>query len=234
MAEQAAPIGLAAQWPKMLPGCYEALDALVAKRGGKTLPVSAVYLYLYDVCRSQQQAGMMASELTACWLWQRSGLLRAFSPEQTAGLSARAEDGSLRQLPARQLLALKGITYCRVPQLLEMMDGFFCWINEEMARPPELRIQWLSRDQKHSVAQVLPIRQNASLRDCFWAVFSGADEAAQGPGGQQKKRMERMLWKAIPFVLELVGEPCGGKTAGPDEPAAPKQPFWKRWASKKG
>ena len=216
-------IELVELWPQLLPGCYEALDGLLARRtsGGPgrpegKLPVSAVYLYLYDTCRSQQKAGMLASELTACWMWQRFGATRAFDPEHTALLARQAaEDGGLRLLPAENLMALpRPITYCKTPRLLEMMDGFFCWVNEETARPPELRIQWLSGDRKHSVTQVLPLRQGATLRDCFWAACPKAGEPGQTPEHQQAKKMADMLWKAIPFVLRLMREDAVGRPGG--------------------
>ncbi len=237
MAEEILHIRLVEEWPRLLPGCYEALDGLLAKREGKTLPVSAAYLYLYDACRSQQQAGMLASELTACWLWQRSGTVSCFGPERTALLARQAaEDGSLRMQPAVRLLTLPQITYCRAPQLLDMMDGFFCCVNEETARPPELRVQWLSSDQKHSVAQVLPLAQGASLRDCFWAAFPKAHEPEGTPGRQQAKRMADMLWKALPFVWELLQdtgkEPvpaCAGPVLPADAGTKRKPPFWQKW-----
>lgn len=226
-------IELVETWPRLLPGCYEALDELLSRRSDRDpgkLPVSAVYLYIYDVCRSQQKAGMLASELTACWLWQRFGAARVFALEHTALLARQAEDGSLRMLPARQLMALpRPIIYCQAPQLLEMMDGFFCWINEETARDPELRIQWLSNDQKHSVAQVLPLRPGATLRDCFWAAFPKAHEQQETPEQQQAKKMEGMLWKALPFVLELAKE-VGPRPETVENSGVPAEkrrfPFW--------
>lgn len=245
MERQTVQIALAEEWPRLLPGCYEALDGLLAKRGGKTLPVSAVYLYLYDACRNQQQAGMLASELTACWLWQRFGAFRSFDAGQTAQLARKAGEGSLRMQPAARLLALPRSTYCRAPQLLEMMDGFFCWINEETARPPELRVQWLSSDQKHSVTQRLPLAQGASLRDCFYAAFPAAYGPEGTPDQQQAKKMEGMLWQALSFVWELLEDagpgagtapaPKDGAMAPPNAPKTTKKaPFWQRWGRQGG
>lgn len=244
-------IALVEQWPQMLPGCYEALDEALRRRdagragagekmpGGCLLPVRAAYDHLYSVCRSPQQAGMLAAELTACWMWQKTGrTVRVFSPEETAALADKARwRTEWQQQPAQCLLRLpQPILYCRAAGLVSAMDGFFCWVNDNADRGgPELRIQWLSHDQKHSAAQALLLLPGASIHDCMKAAFPepAADPARAG----QQQKMAGMLWKALPFVLELAKEAGPGPEAAKDSgvPAAKRRfPFWPKPKKSKG
>lgn len=239
--DEHAAIALVEQWPRMLPGCYEALDEALCRReagragahektpGAGLLPVRAAYDHLYSVCHSPQQAGMLASELTACWMWQKTGrAVHVFTSQETAALAEKARwRAEWQQQSAQCLLRLpQPIVYCKAPELVSAMDGFFCWVNENAGRGGfELRIQWLSNDQKHSVAQALLILPGASIRDCMRAAFPEpvADPARAG----QQQKMAGMLWKALPFVLELAKEAGPGVAEDGGALAAKKKfPFW--------
>lgn len=235
-------IPLVEQWPRMLPGCYEALDEALRRQnagrageesrpGAGLLPVRAAYDHLYSVCHSPQQAGMLAAELTACWMWQKTGrTVRVFAPQEAAALADKARwRTEWQQQNARCLLRLpQPIVYCRAPALVSAMDGFFCWVNASADRGgPELRIQWLSGDQKHSAAQALLLLPGASICDCMQAAFP--ETVADPARAEQQQKMAGMLWKALPFVLELAGETGPGPETTGDSaaPAAKKKfSFW--------
>lgn len=83
MKERETPLRLVRLWPKMLPNCYEMLDYLMgAKADGQEfwpdwcqLPINAAFTYLVGTGLSEQDASMVAAELTACWMWRQNKIV---------------------------------------------------------------------------------------------------------------------------------------------------------------
>ena len=179
MRDRDTPLPLVRMWAMMRPGCYAQLDRCrTAKPGGILtwpdyclLPINAAHTYL--VCAAGMQdadAALVSAELTACWMWRQHKVIYTFDADLIDVLQAQAADVSDSDiLPADLLMHLPyPCIYIQAPGLLEHTDGFFAWVDYDTTRQgPELRIQWMTDDMAHTVAQVLHILPGHTLRDCI-------------------------------------------------------------------
>lgn len=178
MKETETPLELVRLWPEMLPNCYEQLDDLwKMKAEGEMwwpdyceLPISAAYTMFVTLGYSDEQAASVAAELTACWTWQRNKVVYCFDSDLANALAEQVEDMEETDvLPVDLLLHLPSpCIYIKAPSLVEVMDGFFAWIEYDTSRKtPELRIQWVSKDYSGSVGQVLHLIPDGTIGDCI-------------------------------------------------------------------
>lgn len=172
------PYKLIDLWSEMMPDCYGTLDSLAkAKTDGEIwwpdyclLPINAAMTYLCNTDIKRHEAAMLASELTACWMWRKHRVVYAFDDELAETLAEQAKSADdLDILPSQILLHPPyPIIYVKAQTVLEAMDGFFFWIdydvNQEAA---ELRLQWVFNDLTHSLADVLHLLPGKSLRECI-------------------------------------------------------------------
>lgn len=238
LRDRDTPLRLVRQWERMAPGCYGELDRC---RSGKDsgqmdwpdycpLPINAAYTYL--VCAQgleDTDAAMLASELTACWIWRQHKVLYRFDLDLIAVLREQAEDmEDSTVLPAELLLHLPyPCVYVKAPGLLESADGFFAWVDYDTNHgSAELRIQWLMDDMSHSVAQVLHIGVGWTLRQCLDATTRRIAEALGSrpeDAAEVSAKDARIALSAIQLLLYLVSQDADvAEIPAPLRPARPR------------
>ena len=176
MKDRDTPLKLVRLWPRMIRGCYEELDILAGAKADETvwwpdycrLPVNATVTYLQKTGMDWKEASVVASELTACWLWRHSRVVFRFDrslAEVLAGQAMESDDTDV--LPAQLLLhPREPIVYIKAPGLLEQVDGFFYWVDYDIPRKgAALRVQWVQKDMGRSFGQAMHISPGATLRE---------------------------------------------------------------------
>lgn len=221
MRDRDTPLRLVRMWPKMLPGCYEALDRCrAAKLDGSMawpdyclLPINAAYTYLVHVGGvSDADAAMISSELTACWMWRQNKVLYAYDPDLVEVLRSQAEDlKDSDTIPAELLLHLPyPCVYIKAPGLVEHTDGFWAWVDYDINRDgAELRIQWMLADMQHTIAQVLHVQPGWTIHDCLAdTARHTAEVSGMDIGGEYAVSADdaRILLAAIQIILYLVSD----------------------------
>lgn len=205
MRDKETPLQLVRLWPKISPGCYEALDyCYKAKEEGELrwpdycpLPIGAAFSYLVDTeGLSLDGAAHLAAELTACWAWRQNKILYAYDPDLVSALKEQAEEVQDSDvLPADLLMHLPfPCVYIKAPGILDFVDGFFAWIEYDIDQgDTELRIQWMDIDMQHSFPQVLHIRHGWTLRECL---NDTARRTAEVTNKEPDTRMESLMEEA--------------------------------------
>lgn len=220
MRDRDTPLKLVRLWPRMIRGCYEELDILAGAKADQTvwwpdycrLPVNATVTYLQKTGMEPKQAAVMASELTACWLWRSSRVMYCFDPalaEVLAGQAMESDDTDV--LPAQLLLhPPHPIVYIRTPGLLEQVDGFFYWVDYDILRKgAALRVQWVREDMGRSFGQAMHISPGATLRECVWDTIKASRENLGEPAVVEVRPVAEMagpLLSALQLVLYLAAE----------------------------
>ena len=220
MRDRDTPRKLVRLWPKMIRGCYEELDILAGAKADDTvwwpdycrLPVNATVTYLQKTGMERKQAAVMASELTACWLWRREQVMYCFDPslaEVLAGQAMESDDTDV--LPAELLLhPPHPIVYIRTPGLFQRVDGFFYWVDYDIPRKGSaLRVQWVREDMGRSFGQAMHISPGATLRECAWDTIKASRENLGEPAVVELKPVAEMagpLLSALQLVLYLAAE----------------------------
>lgn len=220
MRDRNTPLKLVRLWPKMIQGCYEQLDILAGAKEDKTLwwpdycrlPVNATVTYLQKCGMDRRQASVMASELTACWMWRKNKVVCSFDRSLAEMLAEQArESDDTDVLPAEVLLHPPlPIVYIRTPGLLEQIDGFFYWVDYDITRrDAALRVQWVQEDMSRSFGQAMHITPGATLRECAWDTIKASRENLGAPAVVEVKPVAEMagtLLSALQLVLYLVAE----------------------------
>lgn len=220
MRDRNTPLKLVRLWPKTIQGCYEQLDILAGAKEDETLwwpdycrlPVNATVTYLQKCGMDKRQAAVMASELTACWLWRKNKVAYEFDPSLIEVLSEQArESDDTDVLPAELLLhPPHPIIYIRTPGLLERIDGFFYWVDYDITRKDAaLRVQWVLEGMSHSFGQALHIAPGATLRECAWETIKASRENQGVPAVVEVRPVAEMagaFLSALQLVLYLAAE----------------------------
>lgn len=219
MKDKETPLTLVRLWPKMANGCYEQLDnCQSAKFKGEMdwpdyclLPINAAFTYLvHGLDLSSEDAAAGCAELTACWTWRQNKIIYSFDADMTALLAEQAEDVKDTDiLPADLLMHLPyPCIYIKAPGLLKYTDGFWAWMDFDINRcAPELRIQWVCENMKHSFPQVLHIIPGGTFADCFLDTIQTTMEHKVEPIDVSKPaESSRTILKAIQLLLYLVAE----------------------------
>ena len=215
MRDRNTPLKLVRLWPKMIQGCYEQLDILAGAKEDKTLwwpdycrlPVNATVTYLQKCGMDRRQASVMASELTACWMWRKNKVVCSFDRSLAEMLAEQArESDDTDVLPAEVLLHPPlPIVYIRTPGLLEQIDGFFYWVDYDITRrDAALRVQWVQEDMSRSFGQAMHITPGATLRECAWDTIKASRENLGAPAVVEVKPVAEMagtLLSALQLVL---------------------------------
>lgn len=204
----------------MIQGCYEQLDLFAGAKEDETvwwpdycrLPVNATVTYLQKTGMERTQASVMASELTACWMWRQERVMYCFDPslaEVLAGQAMESDDTDV--LPAELLLhPPHPIVYIKTPGLLERVDGFFYWVDYDITRKgAALRVQWVWEDMSHSFGQAMHIFPGATLRECAWDTIKASRENLGEPAVAELKPVVEMagpLLSALQLALYLAAE----------------------------
>lgn len=220
MRDRDTPLKLVRLWPARIQGCYEQLDLLAGAKEDETvwwpdycrLPVNATVTYLQKSGMDKRRAAVMASELTACWLWRKSRVVYRFDPSLTEVLSEQArESEDTDVLPAELLLhPPHPVVYIRTPGLLDGVDGFFYWVDYDIIRKDAaLRVQWVLEDMTHSFGQAMHITPGATLRECAWETIKASRENMGAPVVVEVKPVAEMagtILSALQLVLYLAAE----------------------------
>ena len=220
MKDRDTPLKLVRLWPRIIRGCYEELDILAGAKADETvwwpdycrLPVNATVTYLQKTGMDWKEASVVASELTACWLWRHSRAVFRFDRSLTEVLAGQAmESDDTDVLPAQLLLhPLEPIVYIKAPGLLEQVDGFFYWVDYDIPRKgAALRVQWVQKDMGRSFGQAMHISPGATLRECVWDTIKASRENLGEPAVVELKPVAEMagpLLSALQLVLYLAAE----------------------------
>lgn len=219
MKDRDTPLALVRYWRKISPQCFEQLDACrAAKDDGVmqwpdycALPINAAHSYLV-ACEglTPEEAGVLCAELTACYVWRQNKIIYAYDPAMAALLAEQAEEISDHDvLPAALLLHLPyPCIYIKAPGILEHTDGFWAWIDYDAKRnAPELRIQWVLNDLRHSFPQVMHIIPGGTIEDCFLDTVRATEEYKTAPVDISRPAdSSRIILKAIQLILYLVAD----------------------------
>lgn len=220
MRDRDTPLKLVRLWPNMMQGCYEELDILAGAKEDETvwwpdycrLPVNATVTYLQKSGVDRKQAAVMASELTACWMWRKDRIMYCFDRSLAEVLAEQAkESDDAEVLPAELLLhPPQPIVYIRTPGLVEQVDGFFYWVDYDITRKDAaLRVQWVLEDMSQSFGQAMHITPGATLRACAWETIKASRENLGAPAVVELKPVAEMagtLLSALQLVLYLAAE----------------------------
>lgn len=214
------PMELVSLWEQMLPSCYGELSRMAnAKKEGVVgwpdfcmLPINAAYTYLANAVDDEMAAPMMASELTACWMWRQNKVMYAFDATLSEMLKAQAEDVQGTEiLPSELLMHLPyPIMYIKAPSAFPGLDGFFFWLDYDVNNGnTELRLQWLSDDMQTSVARVLHLLPGENLQACIYDTMkTSAENVGTIPAfpADDMLRAAQPIIGALQFVLYLLSE----------------------------
>lgn len=234
MVERDTPLRLVRAWPKMMPGCYEALDQLAgAKVDGEIwwpdycpLPINAAFTLLADNV-GQETAANVAAELTACWMWRQNKIIYRFDPDLAQELIGQADDmEDAETLPVDLLLHLPyPCLYVKAPGLFSRMDGCWAWVDYDTNRQgPELRVQMVAEDYSGSFPLVLHLLPGqtlgASIEDTWATVRANAAEHLGRPMvATIQEDPQATLRSALLGALQLVLYLCAANADVQEEPA---------------
>lgn len=220
MRDRETPLNLVRLWPKIMPGCYDALEILSnAKTAGDIwwpdyclLPINAAFTYLCNAGLRGEEAASVAAELTACWMWRKNKVIYSFDSDLAEVLAAQAERiKDTEVLPVDLLFHTPyPIFYVKASNILRNTDGFFFWMDFDVNRKThELRIQWLDDDLSHSFPHVLHIIPGASIWDCIWDTIKTSKDNLNEPAIMEVKsavEIARPILRALQLVLYLLAE----------------------------
>jgi len=209
MKDRDTPLRLVRKLERLYDDPYHYLDVCAGARDdGEVsypdycpIPISAAREYIAWFLGTYEGSADGAAELTACYAWRKCPVVYSFDADLAAALTEQADKmEDLDVLPTDILLHLPyPCVYVKTPAFTGMIDGFFAWIEFDLARKaPELRIQPVDAGLETSIPLVLHLI-NGSILQCLQDTVAETNRHVENP-----KDLETLSVKGIRPVLIAV------------------------------
>ena len=177
--KEKTPLLLVQKWSKQYPEAYKIIESYNDLNGVDgyawpdycAMPIGIPMGYLLNQNMPSNLATVLASELTACYIWRLQKVIYSFDPDLAEALMNQAED--MNDTDVLPVDLLYHLPYPCVYITAEAfhgagMDGFWAWIEYDVnTKSPELRVQWVTKDCDQSIPAVLHLIRGGTIRDCI-------------------------------------------------------------------